>query len=214
MFDLAFYGFAVSKPPEWANKLKVSWRKVNALSLLSACAVTILTAVLCRRLPLLPAAAAILSTSVVTYCLTQSVFTDFTLHLVDRQSLYAAAIVTFPLHLATAIRYDNELLYAPWAIVIIGFGALVFMPGIVGPSDGRALLLVSVSTYPIIESQFIQAFAFFIGSALVYILLRALYISCREKKLRTLKRELSGKKQHPMVPFILMPFLLVTIFSL
>ena len=85
-----------------------------------------------------------------------------------------------------------------------------------GPSDGRALLLVAVAAYPIVGFKwFLMGLIFFIFSALIFGFVKTVRqgLPEDESKGKGFLRRLSFRTRIPAVPFILAPFIVTILLA-
>lgn len=190
--------FSTKKKPAWGKELSTPYATVNIISAMSTAVVTGAMSFFAdgfmKSLPV------ILAVTSLFYVFIQSIFTDVQAHKVDRNVIRVATIVPFPFLVATTEGY----LHLEWIVALLVCGAMVFFPMIMGPSDGRALLMTAALSYPILGvTLFWYCCIAFILLGFVFILLKTLVDSIRNGG--GFVKKLLSKEHYPMVPFILFP---------
>lgn len=214
LVSFGLYTLSVRRPPEWKDECKHDWKRVNLVSLIVSAVSSAVSVALYWGLAYLALVTVTVAVGTLSYCLVQSIYTDFDLHLVDRRMLYLSILVTFSLNFATMSILGSVEPFSVWLMAMLFCGALIFVPGIVGPSDGRALLLTATSAFPILGYHvFFYCMAAFIFLAVGFIFGRAFAVGIKARKPRAVFTYLTGKNYHPMVPFILFPFYVMLLFS-
>lgn len=198
------YLHSVVFKPVWADDLKTDWKTINNISVFPTLLMIWVTFFIFRDLDFWLVTGATVSIAALTYCFTQSAFTDPQVRSVDRRVLYLAMVPPLGVHgyLLTRVEGNPELIL--WIVLIMASAALVFLP-LMGPSDGRALLLASIAAFPILGiNWFTYALFGFVAGLLLYNLILAIY---RRKTLGVpILKSFAMKTSFPAVPFILFPF--------
>lgn len=201
---------------KWADGLKPSWGIVNSISLV----ITLLTVFSVQwfwgkqELDALMYSAVTVSIAMLVYMFIQSLFTDFQVHRVSRYSLYFAMISPLVLHSIVLMRADDRMGFGLWFLLILCMTVFMFTGLIMGQSDARALMLAVIATFPIIGMPgFFNGLMIFVMSSCIYIigynLLQAVKATDHKSFFKQLK--LNSRKHYPMVPFILLPFVIITL---
>lgn len=207
------YWFVMSRTPspDWFHKITTSWKKVNLVALGSGAVMAIGTAMLSGGLHWLPTVGIAMSAGLMTFAGMQAAFTDPQARSVDRRMLYLVMIPPFIINLVIYLMNPNDPAFAVWMILILFTGALLPFP-LMGASDARALIIVSVAAFPPIGLVFFSyGFGIFLVSIIVYTLVMAAITSAKanEKKTKTFFKYIVGKHSIPAVPFIILPFALL-----
>lgn len=201
---LLLAAFSVLSPPAWREEVKGDWKKINGIAALIAAASGGVSAATWASLPSLPLAAIAVSTACLMFASLQAAVTDPQLRLVDRRMLYVAMLPPLVLHFL--LMKDQGLPFTIWLIFIMVSAALIFLPGLMGASDGRALLLVAIAAFPPLGTKyFVWGFAGFILLALLYSVWKARAEATSSKPLQFLKA-IVAKRSVPAVPMIILPF--------
>lgn len=140
-----------------------------------------------------------LSSTVLSFVLVQTLFTDFCQRLADRRLLRIANFIVGIAGVWFLYSYDDTYLTLLYILLFLGATLIVFLPQI-GASDGRAMQLVVLGTFPFL---LLEGFQIGLIVFLIEILLFGAYHSIRRKSLRGFWTKISV----PMVPLIIFPFL-------
>lgn len=196
------------RPPAWRERYQGNWARMNFLALLIAVSGAAVTTVAWANLPLLPLTAVAAASASLTFATVQSLHTDPALRLVNRHMLYLAMVLPLLLHGWVLLPQGGPLVTA-WVVFMLAAGALVFLPGLMGASDGRALLLVAVAAFPPLGFRLLS---WGLGGFLLLAFTYAFATGVREVGLRRpgkLLQAVGAKKSLPAVPMILAPFALL-----
>lgn len=197
---------AIKWHPSWAPTLTVSWRDVNSISLAFGVLAAWVSYAGFRDLDFWPLTGVTVSSTVIAYSFMQSAFTDPQVRSVDRKTLYLSMIAPLAVHGWVLSRVEDNPVLVIWIALMMASGALVFLPGLMGPSDGRALLLAAVAAFPILGiNWFSYALGGFLGLLVLYSLVMSGVAARRESS--SFLKELLAKRSLPAVPFILFPFM-------
>lgn len=201
---LSLAGFSLATPPAWVEEYKGNWKNLNLRAALIAAVSGGVSVATWASLPFLPLTAIAVSTACLTFATVQALGTDPQLRLVDRRMLYVAMLPPLALHFI--LMRDQGLNFTIWLIFIMVSAALIFLPGLMGASDGRALLLVAVAAFPPLGTRyFVWGFVGFIFITLAYSVLQAR----KEASLQTpaaFAKAVIAKRSVPAVPMIILPF--------
>lgn len=137
-------------------------------------------------------------TSVVSFVLAVSVYTDHKHRQVDRVMLRGALGLALSLGITRLIELGSEPYAVLYAVGILLSFAIMFVPSI-GASDSRAFMLLFAAGIPVLDPMFTYyAFLLGIGLWITYGIISAI----RERKFNV---------SIPMVPYILFPFVAISI---
>lgn len=143
-------------------------------------------------------------TTVLTYMFIQSVYTDNSFRKVDRMSLYLSCLIAFSGNLLFV--FYNPVNIAFWVITMIVSFSLVMFP-IMGASDGRAILLLSIALVPLTSvGYFFLSIILFIVLSLLFVIFEILR---NTRKLGFSDSLKNSGKSIPAVPLILFPALAI-----
>lgn len=198
--------FSIKKHPEWLSegKLLPHWNKINIVSMLTGIVLSALSFfVLYSDAVLFYKAIASLSTGLITFILGQTIFTDGFQRLADRRILRSANLLSLVVGLAFLSIYETRFIILIYILFILFSSIVLFLPGI-GMSDGRAIQLIVLSTFPVIG---IQGFQIGIIAFVPVILLYGIIVSIKRKSFKGFFTKISV----PMVPLMLAPFLSVVL---
>ena len=196
--------FSLASPPEWRERFLGSWRKINVISATLAAVGAVFSVATWSSTPPLVLTAIAVSTVSLWFATVQSIYTDPALRLVDRRMLYLSMLPPLILHFI-ALK-DSQVMLTSWVIFMLASGALIFLPGVMGASDGRALLLVAIAAFPILGFRFLTwGFTGFLLIVICYSIIRALQDRRQGSKDNMLKL-FTKKRSVPAVPMILAPF--------
>lgn len=200
--------FSMVRPPAWLHKYEGDWKKTNLLSVLLAAVLAGVSVAAWASTSLLPLTAIAVSTGCLTFACGQAASTDPRLRLVDRRMLTLATLPPLALHTLVLWGSGSPVLTG-WIILMLVSAALIFLPGVMGPSDGRALFLVAAAAFPPLEFHyFVWGFMGFLAIALLY----SFWVAARETKpfaVAPYLRSVITKRSMPAVPMIIAPFALL-----
>lgn len=137
-------------------------------------------------------------TSLVTFVLAISIYTDHKHRSVDRVMLRGALILAITFGIVRLIELGSEPFAVLYAVGILLSFAIMFVPSI-GASDSRAFMLLFAAGIPVLEPMFTYyAFLGGIGLWLAY----GIGSVIKQRKLNV---------SIPMVPYILFPFVALSV---
>lgn len=197
-------------PPTWLDRnesLNKNWKKLDLWSGLMSCVMSLSAFLLYHQsyggeYSLLAA----LNAGVLTFVTVQSFATDTTMRLVNRWMLRLASLLVVVPGTWFLCMYQGREMILIYALMAVFFGMLVFLP-FVGESDARAMLLVSISTIPVIGLHLFSWGIALVGVAVV------IYGLVRTIKERAGVKAFFTKISIPMVPLIVSPFLVMIFVS-
>lgn len=197
--------------PAWAEDLKPSWRRINIWSLMAALLFLAVTGFTYRESTPPILGATLLSGGLLGYLLAQSAFTDPLKRRVDRFSLTPAALLLLGAHGGVLLFLKAEDIFVTYLIFALVAGALIFVPRLIGPSDGRAFLLAVAGAFPVLGLTF---FTWALGGVAALLVLYALGASLRQVQaeghiLSRFPKVFFTKVSLPAVPLIIAPFALL-----
>lgn len=196
--------FSIKKPPSWLDKgpLAPFWTKINFWSAASAIVAGFLTFLINRNVEFYWSSFSVLSVSIMTFILGQTLFTDFTQRLADRRVMRIANLFALSMGLWALISFNSAAIPV-YLIFILAASAILFAPN-VGDSDGRAAQLIVLAGFPLIGGT-----GFIVGM-LSFSLIVVGYSFIMAIKNKKLSGFLTAKTSVPLVPLLLIPFTGVT----
>lgn len=202
---------SVFRPPEWLDRnerMEGSWLPLNIASsvvaLLSSLGSTWALSHLTDDMLALTTMS--VSSAALVFLTIQTTITDMSVRMADRRILNLASLVTGGLGLATLLTIGNESILVTYGMFALLAIAVIFLP-IIGPSDGRALLLVVLSSIPNIGlAGFITPMYGIFALVMIY----GIVVAVKSKRISTLWK---SKISLPLVPMILAPYAIAVIIA-
>lgn len=198
--------------PDWVGELTTSWKKINLIALISSVLFGLITYFIFDNIESLLRFSAVVSSSLLTYCFVQSAFTDTTVRKVDRRTLWFSSIVLLFVNGGLLLVKENEKMLFLYVVCCIVSSILIFIPGLVGASDGRAFLLATAASLPIIGFHlFTRGWIAFLVAIVLYSVIASSrdYLLKKEYSFKDFMKILFVKVSIPAVPFILGPFIVI-----
>lgn len=205
---IAMAVFSLRYPPSWKDKgpLAPFWSKINLLSLAGSAVIALITFFLYRDFVIEYRFIATFSAAIMTFVFGQTLFTDFAQRLADRRLFLIANLSSAIAGFLFIREFDplNMPVYIIYAIIAMIFITVPFM----GDSDGRAITLIVLSTFPVLGTT--GAVGMFLGivGVLATVLL---YATGYAIKHRSFKVAFISKLSVPAVPLMLLPYLILII---
>lgn len=203
--------------PGWHGKVlestenKFTWKKLNLVSAGVSLVLSLMTAALATYGNVQDISSAALVTSIATmaFVLVQTYVTDTKMRYADRGTLRFATIMAFASSLTYYLYNDSFIaqfeMYA-WIIAFVAATLLLYMPGF-GSSDGRAIALAVAAAVPVVGVIGVAfSMVFYAIAALVFVVWIVL-------KYKVSSIAYVNHISIPAVPFLLFPFLLVTVYA-
>jgi len=198
--------FSIFFKPKWMKdkSLAPSWTKINVaaitVGLLSGCFGWFMY----KEFGTYISGIAFLNSSLLGFSVFQTFFTDFWYRLADRRILNISTLISllFGIYMTWDI-FGKEMLMI-YGILFFLATIVLFIPSI-GSSDGRALQLVVSATVPLVG---LMGFQWGIVMFLILICAFGIGNAIYKKDLKSLVKKVSM----PLVPIILLAFLIVILF--
>lgn len=194
-----------------ATDNKFTWKKLNISSAIFSVVLSLLTAGLATYGNLQDISSATLVTSIaaMSFVLFQTFVTDWKMRFADRGTLRLATSISIAGSLTYYLYNSNVIapfeMYA-WIIAVICSMLLLYMPGF-GSSDGRAIALAVAAAVPVVGIIGVAfSMLFYAASALVFVVWVVM-------KYKVSSIAYVNHISIPAVPFLLFPFVLVTIYA-
>lgn len=196
--------FSIKKPPSWLpeGKLLPHWKKINLYSLLASVVLASLSYFwihvdFIAEFKIINS----LSISLLTFVFGQTIFTDGWQRLADRRVLRIANVISLVVGVGFLLIFDTQVMLMIYFLLALLATIIVFIP-MIGNSDGRAIQLIVLSTFPILGLERIQwGLLLFVPIVLIY----GLIVSIKNKSFKGFFTKISV----PMVPIMIAPFLAV-----
>lgn len=196
--------FSLFKRPSWIQDsvLSPQWKKINIGSLLGAIVLSAASYFWIHSSFIIEFKIVnSLAISLLVFIFGQTFFTDGWLRLADRRILRIANLTSLIVGLFFMLVFGNSTLIIIYLIFALLATIIVFLP-MIGASDGRAIQLIVLSTFPILGFERLQ------WGILLFLPILALYWIFNAVKNKSIKGLLS-KISVPMVPLMLAPFIIV-----
>lgn len=194
--------------PEWLERdeaLKTNWRRLTGYSVITGALFG--TGALLLNLLAGWNQQSVVFASLGGYIFFQSMFTDLRLRRVDRWGQRIANVISLAVGCYVLSQYGTEVNWIIYLSFVAATFAIGLLPG-VGDSDGRAFMFLVIATYPISAIAGLQWSAIlFLACLIVY------YVGMSIWKREFSIRGLFTKVSFPMVPIIILPVLIVTMFG-
>lgn len=205
---IGMFFLSIKKKPVWIPEgpLAPFWFKINTFSLIVSGVISLATIFIYHDRILIYRGLIAITTSILAYLLTQTIFTDFKQRYADRRILNIGSIVSVGLGLVFVNSYNSYPNLVLYIIMLILCLMILFIPSI-GESDARALTVTFATSYPIVGMEGVQlAMILFVLFLLGYLI----YLSFKEK---SFKKALTSSVSTPMVPFIILPSLIIILIA-
>lgn len=203
---LVLFAYTLKFTPSWVKEddsLSPVWTRLNIIGLIAAFLSSLITFFVYGEYQIEYQIVAALSASLLAFVLCQTSVTDFAKRLADRQLFRLANAITALAGVWFLWKYVNTVNLIIYVFLFLVMSIFLFIPKI-GASDGRALQLVTLATFPVLGLEGFQYGFLLMGVILfVYAIIHAVH----NKSFK----DLLTKVSIPMVPIIVSPFLLMVL---
>lgn len=200
------------RAPDWNNNLNTNWKKINIISVLIGFAYSMINFGLYWSMHhnIIALIGMVLTSAVLGFAFAQSVITDVKLRLVDRKMLFLSVLLSGLSNYGTMFYYHANYLVFLTTIYALVASVFILLPRLIGASDGRALLLITVGAFPLLS---IHMFAYGICLMFISFMVYSFYFSWRDYRRGniTLMGIFTNKVSIPAVPIIIFPMMLMII---
>lgn len=196
---------SIYKRPQWINDsvLHGKWSKIIILADVSSLILIYGTWIFYNSYIIQYRLVSVMAICSLSFLFFQSIFTDFTLRLVDRRITYLSILLSalFGIWFVVCFRDQRELiLFGLFLLLSIAF--LFFTGKSWGPADGQSMILVLLAGYPVLGPQ--GYFYGIIGISLCTLIYGTI-VSIKKKTLKNISI--------PGVPLIILPFIVLLIIN-
>jgi len=195
---------SLAKPPSWLKDsvLFPHWFKINMGSLVFSIILAAVSYFLIHENFIAEFKIVhTLAISLLTFIFGQTIFTDGWLRLADRRILRIANVLSLICGIGFLLIFGNQTMIMIYILMFLLATVIVFLP-MIGTSDGRAIQLIVLATYPTLGLDRMQwGIIVFVPVILIY----GLVVAIKNKNIKGIFTKISV----PMVPLMLAPFILV-----
>lgn len=204
----AMGAFSISSPPKWIpeGKLLPHWTTINIGSMIAGVlSSSLIYYILYSDSIIAYKGIASLSAGLISFILGQTIFTDGFQRLADRRILRFANVLSLVVGLWFLFSYESYFIILIYVLFSLLASIVIFLPGI-GMSDGRAIQLIMLSVFPVVGIEgFQKGIILFVPLILLY----GVIVAVKNKSIKGLFTKISV----PMVPLMLIPFLVMIFIS-
>lgn len=197
----AYVALSTLRKPVWTPPT-VNWKKINLIVAVCSAIYSTFIFFLVKDFSILEQVGALSASASLAYITFQSLYTDPKYRKVDRRLFYLGYPI--PIIANFLLFKEDDAFLTIWFIFMVASLALIFIPKLMGASDGRAFFFFVVALYPIMQYN---GFLVVLGGMMLLSVCYAIYDAIRNKEDKGFFKKVVSIKSMPAVPMILLPAL-------